>query len=104
MRFPRFRGIWPTTNQSLPTVGENKESDETGEDPDRPLFSLVTGKYRQPKLYGHRQGDASSPQSDGPSSTSLTVRNNEDSLIALPDSAAGALAVPFFNSYAHCAL
>lgn len=35
--------------------GEKEEEDSaegSGEDPDQPVFSLVTGKYRQAKKYG----------------------------------------------------
>ncbi|KAG6895896.1 hypothetical protein C0992_011763, partial [Termitomyces sp. T32_za158] len=32
--------------------GNGGESEDDGQDPDRPVFSLVTGTYRQAKRYG----------------------------------------------------
>lgn len=29
-------------------------AEDEGDDLDRPTFSLITGKYRQPKLYGSK--------------------------------------------------
>ncbi|KAJ2933771.1 hypothetical protein H1R20_g3326, partial [Candolleomyces eurysporus] len=65
--------------------GAEKSDNEEKEDTDQPVFSLVTGKYRQAKRYGTEE------KSNGVEvdSTSLVVRNQEDAVsIALPNSAA----------------
>ncbi|KAF9031667.1 hypothetical protein BDZ89DRAFT_1111735 [Hymenopellis radicata] len=50
------------------------------EDVDRPMFSLVSGTYRQAKRYDDIQGDAASQ--------ALVVRDSEGTIVKLPDSAA----------------
>ncbi|RXW20489.1 hypothetical protein EST38_g5362 [Candolleomyces aberdarensis] len=62
-----------------------KSDNEVDEDIDQPVFSLVTGKYRQAKRYG-TDSKSNGVEAD---STSLVVRNQEDAVsIALPNSAA----------------
>ncbi|KAF8918751.1 putative diphthamide synthesis protein-domain-containing protein [Mucidula mucida] len=54
------------------------------QDGDRPIFSLVSGTFRQAKRYGAPnviQGD--------PASQALVVRDSEGTVVKLPDSAAG---------------
>ncbi|KAF7329083.1 2-(3-amino-3-carboxypropyl)histidine synthase subunit 2 [Mycena kentingensis (nom. inval.)] len=63
--------------------GAPSGNDEDELDPDRPTFSLVTGKYRHAKRYGEEKGKA--PEQVSPSS-SVVLRNQETSL-ALADSA-----------------
>ncbi|KAG6822471.1 hypothetical protein H0H92_013775, partial [Tricholoma furcatifolium] len=41
-----------STSASAPDEGGEDESDEEDQDPDRPVFSLVTGTYRKAKRYG----------------------------------------------------
>jgi hypothetical protein len=68
------------------TEDKNEGEAEQEEDIDQPVFSLVTGKYRQAKRYG---ATSNSNGAEG-DSTSLVVRNQEDALaLALPGSAAG---------------
>jgi len=55
-------------------------------DEDRPEFSLITGKYRQAKRYGDASTD--SEPASAQTSSDLVLRQQEDSLIALPNSAA----------------
>jgi diphthamide biosynthesis protein 2 len=75
-------------------------AEDEGDDPDQPTFSLVTGKYRQPKLYGSKhdfplldlglyfqaQGDETPTEG---TSAALTLRNQDDTVSKLVDSAAG---------------
>ncbi|KAH9942803.1 putative diphthamide synthesis protein-domain-containing protein [Amylocystis lapponica] len=61
------------------------ESGQEEGDPDQPVFSLVTGKYRHAKRYGEP-----SATDDGDSASSAVVLRNQDNAIAkLSDSAAG---------------
>lgn len=59
--------------------------DHSDEDIDKPEFSLMTGKYRQAKRWGD---SATDPKASDEKSSSLVVRNQEDALTALPNSAA----------------
>ncbi|KAF7305490.1 2-(3-amino-3-carboxypropyl)histidine synthase subunit 2 [Mycena chlorophos] len=56
-----------------------------GEDPDRPSFSLVTGKYRHAKRYG--EPVAVADPSPGSASSSSVVLRNQETTVALADSA-----------------
>jgi diphthamide biosynthesis protein 2 len=92
--------------QAHTTTGVKDENGDDGadddeEDPDRPQFSLITGKYRQAKRYGGKRVDdrvgllilmyvtasEKGKAIDG-MSTDLIIRNQENAL-ALADSAAG---------------
>lgn len=53
-------------------------------DPDQPTFSLVTGKYRQAKRYGTEDNEMSVEGT----SAALTLRNQDNALSTLADSAA----------------
>ncbi|TFK25842.1 diphthamide biosynthesis protein [Coprinopsis marcescibilis] len=64
----------------------NKDENGEEEDPDRPMFSLVTGTYRHAKRYGGL--DSSTTTTTNGDSTSLVVRSKEDALATLQDSAA----------------
>ncbi|KAJ2923780.1 hypothetical protein H1R20_g13314, partial [Candolleomyces eurysporus] len=65
--------------------GTEKSDNDEKEDTDQPVFSLVTGKYRQAKRYDTEE-KSNGVEAD---STSLVVRNQEDAVsIALPNSAA----------------
>ncbi|KAF8887021.1 putative diphthamide synthesis protein-domain-containing protein [Gymnopilus junonius] len=72
-----------------PENGEGQEAEENGaeeSDPDQPVFSLVTGKYRHAKRYG----DKSSSTPTIENTSSLILRNKDDQLARLStDSAAG---------------
>lgn len=70
-------------------VGESENNlgavaEDGGDDPDRPTFSLVTGKYRQPKLYGTQDDET---PTEG-TSAALTLRNQDGTVSKLVDSAA----------------
>ncbi|KAH9016449.1 diphthamide biosynthesis protein [Lactarius pseudohatsudake] len=60
------------------------DEDEDG-DPDRPVFSLVTGKYRHAKRYGE---DDPTPAQESTSSA-LILRDQDGTVTTLRDSAAG---------------
>jgi diphthamide biosynthesis protein 2 len=65
--------------------GEGKEEDEA-KDLDEPRFSLVTGKYRHPKIYGHPSENRELQSSTG----SIVLRNQDSAVSKLDtDSAAG---------------
>ncbi|KAI9451826.1 diphthamide biosynthesis protein [Lactarius psammicola] len=68
---------------SSPDVEEDDEDD----DPDRPVFSLVTGKYRHAKRYGATEDDPTPAQD--PSSSALILRDQDGTVSTLRDSAAG---------------
>ncbi|KAJ3522799.1 hypothetical protein NMY22_g11733 [Coprinellus aureogranulatus] len=70
-------------------VGEEDEGQLSDQDPDQPVFSLVTGKYRHAKRYGDSATPTTTQTVDaGVDASSLVVRNQEDALVALPGSAA----------------
>ncbi|KAF9031679.1 diphthamide biosynthesis protein, partial [Hymenopellis radicata] len=86
---PNWTGKYVLDFEQLLAEGasEEKAVDEGAgedEDGDRPIFSLVSGTYRQAKRYGASndiQGDAASQ--------ALVVRDSEGTIVKLPDSAAG---------------
>ncbi|KAI0683843.1 putative diphthamide synthesis protein-domain-containing protein [Cytidiella melzeri] len=57
------------------------------EDDDRPIFSLVTGKYRQAKRYGASVEDNEAQQS-GENTSTIVLRSQDNTLTVMPDSAA----------------
>ncbi|PPQ67619.1 hypothetical protein CVT26_006829 [Gymnopilus dilepis] len=68
--------------------GEAGEREDSGaeSDPDQPVFSVVTGKYRHAKRYGGKSSDPLVIEG----SSSLILRNQDSQLSKLPtDSAAG---------------
>jgi len=65
--------------------GEGGSSGSEGEDADQPVFSLVTGKYRQAKRYGGTNGAAEAQTSD----SAVILRNQANAVATLSDSAAG---------------
>ncbi|KAF8630567.1 hypothetical protein AX17_005379 [Amanita inopinata Kibby_2008] len=67
-------------------VSGKASEEEEEEDLDRPLFSLVTGKYRHAKRYGLKP-DVTSPQTYGDGSA-MILRDQEGQLTRLEDSAA----------------
>ena len=61
------------------------------------MFSLITGKYRQAKRYGTGDKDASpAPAVDGETPSAVVLRNQENALSVLSDSAASEY--PYTNS------
>ncbi|KAH7914892.1 putative diphthamide synthesis protein-domain-containing protein [Hygrophoropsis aurantiaca] len=60
--------------------------DESEEDPDRPTFSLVTGKYRHAKRYG--DGGEPQEQEGGSDPSAVILRNQDGTVSRLADSAA----------------
>lgn len=69
--------------------GENREAEgedkKEEKDLNEPRFSLITGKYRQPKLYS-RPSDKPEPQAD---SSSVIQQNQDSSISKLDNNAAG---------------
>ncbi|KAL5519746.1 hypothetical protein ACEPAG_1406 [Sanghuangporus baumii] len=75
---------------SKATLDEDSEDgkEDGGIDPDQPMFSLVSGKYRQAKRYGDsskRNDNATESTND---SQELTVRSQDSALSKMSDSAA----------------
>ncbi|KAG8935410.1 Diphthamide biosynthesis protein 2 [Tulasnella sp. 417] len=68
------------------TQGRGSASEEEDSDPDRPMFSLATGKYRSAKRYGGARGE--DPLASGNTNT-LTVRNQESTVATFMGSAGG---------------
>ncbi|KAI9439278.1 diphthamide biosynthesis protein [Lactarius indigo] len=67
-----------------PSKRSSDDEDEDG-DPDRPVFSLITGKYRHAKRYGE---DDPTPAQETTSSA-LILRDQDGTVTTLRDSAAG---------------
>ncbi|GLB42706.1 putative required for the first step in the synthesis of diphthamide, a post-translational modification of histidine which occurs in translation elongation factor 2 [Lyophyllum shimeji] len=67
--------------------GEDEDTDED-DDPDRPMFSLVTGTYRHAKRYG-AGGDTRAVESVAGSGSEVVLRNQDNAVATLADSAAG---------------
>ncbi|KAG5637479.1 hypothetical protein H0H81_004450 [Sphagnurus paluster] len=66
----------------LTQSGDKNESD----DPDRPVFSLVTGTYRHMRRYG---GEALQEQNTNGTDSAVVLRNHDDAVAKLASSAAG---------------
>jgi len=66
-------------------AGEAETSDNE-DDPDRPMFSLVTGQYRKAKKYG--DADPPNVNVDGESSLAVVPRNGDGTVARLADSPA----------------
>ena len=62
-------------------------AEDADEDADRPVFSLVSGTYRTAKRYG-AGAEAAAAVEEGASSAAVILRNQENALSVLPDSAA----------------
>ncbi|KAL5482353.1 DPH2 [Sanghuangporus weigelae] len=75
---------------SKATLDEDSEDGKEagGSDPDQPMFSLVSGKYRQAKRYGDpsRRNKNATESTNG--SQELTVRSQDSALSKMADSAA----------------
>ncbi|THH16089.1 hypothetical protein EW146_g4501 [Bondarzewia mesenterica] len=87
--FDRLLSISHDKSSSSPNPLSDAGRDHIDQDdPDRPTFSLVTGKYRHAKRYGDL--DDTEPQLDTIASPSAVILRNQDNTIAtLKDSAAG---------------
>ena len=72
-----------STKSSTENDGESESDDE------RPVFSALTGKYRQPKLFSP---PSNSTASTNPSSTDVILRNQDNALTAAGSAAADFLA------------
>ncbi|TRM66754.1 putative diphthamide synthesis protein-domain-containing protein [Schizophyllum amplum] len=64
---------------------EDMDANGTREDADRPIFSLVTGKYRQARRFGAEEHSSDAPAADG---SAVVTRPNGTGLIKMADSAA----------------
>jgi diphthamide biosynthesis protein 2 len=94
-----------------PKPSSDEVSDEDEDDSERPVFSLATGKYRHAKRYGGERlsrapfsiylkdypaEDNSTPAPISSSSSALMLRDQDDTVAVLKDSAAGnVLSAPF---------
>jgi diphthamide biosynthesis protein 2 len=73
------------------TTDRKDDADASDEDADRPMFSLVTGTYRQAKRYGS-SADASPAAvvtADSENPSAVVLRNQDNALSVLSNSAAG---------------
>ncbi|KAF8711987.1 hypothetical protein AX14_013182 [Amanita brunnescens Koide BX004] len=68
------------------TTTEPEEDDEAEEDADKPMFSLMTGKYRHAKRYGDKHESTAAVEGDDKSA--VILRNQEGRMTRLEDSAA----------------
>lgn len=64
--------------------GQELEDGDKDKDPDRPMFSLTTGKYRYVKKY---ETEDATPTSPGESSSELIIRNTDTALTNLASNA-----------------
>jgi diphthamide biosynthesis protein 2 len=60
------------------------EGEEEERDLDEPRFSLITGKYRHPKLYGRPSGEPETQSSE----SSIVLRNQDSSVSKLDNNSA----------------
>jgi hypothetical protein len=109
---PTWTGEYVLDFDEVLARGDSKPSldqDEEG-DPDRPIFSLLTGKYRHAKRYGGElqhhilfypfmswnttAENHPVPAPPPPSSSALVLRDQDSTIATLKDTAAG---VPFFS-------
>ncbi|KAF8057552.1 putative diphthamide synthesis protein-domain-containing protein [Lyophyllum atratum] len=65
---------------------DRADEDTDGDDPDRPVFSLITGTYRHAKRYG---AGADSQPVESASGSEVVLRNQDSAVATLTDSAAG---------------
>ncbi|KAJ7688973.1 putative diphthamide synthesis protein-domain-containing protein [Mycena rosella] len=63
------------------------ESQQDSDDPDQPVFSLITGKYRHAKRFGGADKGKEALPADAEPSSSVALRS-QDTAVALADSAA----------------
>lgn len=87
-------------SNNLAADEEHSDGDEDN-DLDRPMFSLITGKYRHAKKYGGQPSSFESTLSlftqvglvndapDEQGSSAVILRNGDNTVARLPDSAAG---------------
>lgn len=68
------------------TQGGDSVSGEEDSDPDRPMFSLATGKYRSAKRYGGANGEDALAREN---TNALAVRNQESTVATFMGSAGG---------------
>ncbi|KAL5524260.1 DPH2 [Sanghuangporus sanghuang] len=75
---------------SKATLDEDSEGgiENGGPDPDQPMFSLVSGKYRQAKRYGDSSKRNKNATESTNGSQELTVRSQDSALSKMADSAA----------------
>ncbi|KAJ7119648.1 putative diphthamide synthesis protein-domain-containing protein [Mycena epipterygia] len=64
---------------------EAADSPPDSDDPDQPVFSLITGKYRHAKRFG---GPGKGKETTAAEPSSSVILRNQDNAVALPDSAA----------------
>ncbi|KAH9994336.1 putative diphthamide synthesis protein-domain-containing protein [Russula compacta] len=85
---PMWSGEYVLDFDEVLARGPPNPSPDEGEedDPDRPVFSLVTGKYRHAKRYG----DNDRTPEPASSSSALVLRDQDGTVATLRDSAAGA--------------
>ncbi|KAI0290206.1 putative diphthamide synthesis protein-domain-containing protein [Russula brevipes] len=83
---PTWTGEYVLDFDEVLARGSPKPSSDEDEedDPDRPVFSLVTGRYRHPKRYGENDRTPAPA-----SSSSALILRDQDGTVVLKDSAAG---------------
>lgn len=70
------------------TGNKTKDDGSDEEDPDRPMFSLVSGTYRQARRFGGGHDTEAAPASDADNPSAVVLRNQDSALTVLSDSAA----------------
>jgi diphthamide biosynthesis protein 2 len=101
-----FIHLYLQTDNNFQTEAETSDNED---DPDRPMFSLVTGQYRKAKKYGGvlyyldspliidicLDADPPNVNVDGGSSLAVVPRNGDETVARLADSPAGKVHVEF---------
>ncbi|KAI0271164.1 putative diphthamide synthesis protein-domain-containing protein [Russula aff. rugulosa BPL654] len=84
---PTWTGEYVLDFDEVLTRGASKPSSDQDEegDPDRPMFSLLTGRYRHAKRYGEDDRVTAPP----PSSSAVVLRDQDSTIATLKDTAAG---------------
>ncbi|KAG9050229.1 Diphthamide biosynthesis protein 2 [Tulasnella sp. UAMH 9824] len=80
-----FQQVLAEAGSEVTQGGDSAPGDE-GSDPDRPMFSLATGKYRSAKRYGGTKGEDALATGN---TNSLAIRNQESTVATFMGSAGG---------------
>ncbi|EPQ53261.1 diphthamide biosynthesis protein [Gloeophyllum trabeum ATCC 11539] len=80
-----FERLLAEHDNEVPEETADQREDDS-EDPDQPIFSTITGKYRTARRFGG--ADADSPQVEGGTPSAVVLRNQDNTVATLSDSAA----------------
>ena len=95
----------PLSTDGPPDTGkvtQDTDTDADGgeDDPEQPTFSLVTGTYRHAKTFGRAESGGGRGSGDGESAGAVILRNQDEALAVMEDSAAGAFSPVIFRDAA----